>query len=116
MDTTQIELFKKFKEENHEIDVSLSAFSQQKPWYVKPITIHDTCFCCYHAEFQLYYDTFWKYSPPPSTIPDFISPILCGRESHDLFYQNKCDGGKKCDDCGNLTKFENKYRIDINDQ
>ena len=23
---------------------------------------------------------------------------------------------KKCNDCGNLTKFQNKYRIDINDQ
>ena len=23
---------------------------------------------------------------------------------------------KKCDDCENLTKFQNKYHIDINDQ
>ena len=23
---------------------------------------------------------------------------------------------KKCDDCGNFTKFQNKYRIDIDDQ
>ena len=74
-------------------------------------------------EFQLYYDTFlnfgrtfWKDSPPLSTIHDFISQILCGRESHELFYQKKCVGGKKCDDCGNLTKFQNKYRTDINDQ
>ena len=74
-------------------------------------------------EFQLYYDTFldfgrtfWKDSPPPSTIHDFISQILCERQSDDPFYENKCVGGKKCDDCGNLTKFENKYHIDINDQ
>lgn len=33
-----------------------------------------------------------------------------------LFYQNKCVGGKKCDHCGNLTLFQNKYSIDINDQ
>ena len=74
-------------------------------------------------KFELYYDTFidfgrkfWKDSPPPSTICDFISQILCERESDEVFYKKKCVGGKKCDDCGNLTKFPNKYHIDINDQ
>ena len=102
LDTTQIELFNKFKEENHEIRVSISAFFQQKPWYVKPITVCDTCFCCYHVEFELYYDTFldfgrtfWKDSPPPSSIHDFISQIPCERESDELFYEKKCVGGKK---------------------
>ena len=73
-------------------------------------------------EFQLYYDTFldfsktfWKNSPPPSTIHGFISEILCERESHELFYQKKYIGGKKSDRCGNLTLFHNKYSIDIND-
>ena len=60
--------------------------------------------------------TLWKDSPPPSTIHDFISQILCERESGELFYKNKCVGGKKCDDYGNLTKFQNKYRTDINDR
>ena len=59
--TTQIELFNKFKEENRQIHVSLSAFVQQKPWYVKPITVRDTCCCCYHVEFELYYDTFLDF-------------------------------------------------------
>ena len=45
-----------------------------------------------------------------------ISQIICRREIHELFYQNKCVVGKKCDDCGNLIKFENKYYTDINDQ
>ena len=100
METTQIELFNKFKEENHKIHVSLSAFGQQKPWYVKPIPVRDTCCCRYHVEFELYYDTFldfgrtlWKDSPPPSTIRDFISQILCERESDELFYKKKCVGG-----------------------
>ena len=103
--------------------MSISAFVQQKPWYVKPITICDTCCCRYHVEFQLYYDTFlnfsrtfWKDSPPPPTIHDFVSQIICGRESHELFYQKKCVGGKKCDDFGNLTKFQKKCRTDMNDQ
>ena len=43
LETTQIELFNKFKKENRQIHVSLSAFVQQKPWYVKPITVRDTC-------------------------------------------------------------------------
>ena len=80
----------------------MSAFVQQKPWYVNHITVRDTCCCHDHVEFQLYYDTFlnfgrkfWKDSPPPSTINDFISQILCGRESHELLYQKKCVGGKK---------------------
>ena len=74
-------------------------------------------------DFELYYDTFldfgrkfWKDSPPPSTICDFISQILCERQSDELFYEKKCVGGKKCNDCGNLTKFQNKYCIDINDK
>ncbi len=74
-------------------------------------------------EFQLEYDTFldfgktfWRNSHPPSTIHDFISHIIHGRENHELFYQKKYVGGKKCDHCGNLTLFHNKYSIDINDQ
>ena len=39
LETTLIELFKNFKEENCEIHVSISVFVQQKPWYVKPITV-----------------------------------------------------------------------------
>lgn len=72
-------------------------------------------------EVQLYYDTFlhfgkknWKISPPPSTIHGFIYGIICERESDELSYQKKCVGGKKCDHCGNLTLFHNKYSIDIN--
>ena len=82
-----------------------------------------TCCCHYHVEFELYYDTFpnfgrkvWKDSPPPSTIHDFISQIPCEGDNNKLFYEKKCVGGKNCDDCGNLTKFQNKCCIDINYQ
>ena len=51
---TQIQLFNKFKDEHSELNLSINTFVQQKPWYVRPITIHDTC--CYHVEFELYYD------------------------------------------------------------
>ena len=85
---------------------------QQKPWFVRPIIVRDTCCCHYHVEFELYYDTFldfgenlWPSSPPPSTFCSFISEILYKREGDELFYQKKCVGGKKCDRCGNLSCF-----------
>ena len=91
---TQIELFNKFKEEHKEVKISINTFVQQKPWFVRPITVHDTCFCRYHVKFELYYDTFldffktlWPSSPPPSTFRAFISEILCEREGNELFYQ-----------------------------
>jgi hypothetical protein len=121
---TQIELFNKFKEEHEEVKISINTLVQQKPWFVRPITICDTCCCCYNVEFELYYDTFyfyfgktlWPSSPPHSTFSAFISKILCEREGDDLFYKKKCVGGKKCDRCGNLNLFHSKYHIDMNDQ
>jgi hypothetical protein len=120
---TQIELFNKFKEEHKEVKISINTFVQQKPWFVRPIIVRDTCCCRYHVEFELYYDTFldfgktlWPSSPPPSTFCAFISEILCEREGDELFYQKKCVGGKKCDRCGNLSLFHSKYPIDMNDQ
>ena len=119
---TQIELFNKFKEEHNEVNISVNTFVQQKPWYVKRITICDTCFCPYHVEFELYNDTFldfgkvfWENSSP-SIIHDFISQILREREGDELFYQKKCVGGEKCDDCGNLSLIHSKYPIDMIDQ
>ena len=53
---------------------------------------------------------------PPSTIPTFISEILCERDSHEIFYNKRCVSGKKCDNCGNIALFHQKYPIDINDQ
>ena len=38
---TQIQLFNKFKDENREVNLSINTFLQQKPWYVRPIIIHD---------------------------------------------------------------------------
>ena len=118
---TQIQLFNKFKDEHSELNLSINTFVQQKPWYVIPITIRDTCCCHYHVEFELYYDTFlwfgktfWPNSPP-STIHVFISEILCERDSHKIFYNKRCVGGNKCDHCGNIALFHHKYPIDIND-
>ena len=118
---SQIQLFNKFKDEHSELNLSINTFVQQKPWYVRPITIRDTCCCCYHVEFELYYDTFLQFgktfwsNSPPSIIRAFISEILCERDSHNNFYNKRCVGGKKCDHCENLALFHHKYPIDIND-
>jgi hypothetical protein len=73
-----------FKESNIDVKISLSTFVKLKPWYVRPITIQDTCCCWYHVEFQLYYETFlefgiqhWSNDPPPSSVCEFLSKILC---------------------------------------
>jgi hypothetical protein len=58
---TQIEFFNKFKEKYIQVKMSINTCVQQKPWYVKPITVHDTCCSRYHVGFELYYDTFLDF-------------------------------------------------------
>ena len=119
---TQVQLFNIFNEDHRGINMSITTFVQQKPWYVRPITIHDTCFFRYHVQFQLYYETFlefgkifWTNSPPPPTVCEFISQTLCERNHDEVFYNKKCVNGKHCHGCGNIVLFHNKYPID-NDQ
>jgi hypothetical protein len=108
---TQIELFNKFKEEYKEVKISINTFVQQKPWFVRPIIVCDTCCCYYHVEFELYNDTFLDFgktlcpgSPPP-TFRVFIYEIICEREDDDVFFKNKCVGGNKCYHCGNFLVY-----------
>ena len=84
MEMTQVQLFNKFKHDHRGINMSITTFLQQKPWYVRPITIRDTCGCHYHVQFKLYYDMFlefgkmfWTNSPPPPIVREFISQTLC---------------------------------------
>ena len=51
MEMKQVQLFNKFKEDHGGINMSITTFVQQKPWYVRPITIRDTCYRCYHLQF-----------------------------------------------------------------
>ena len=84
----QVELFQNFMETNTDVKIALSTFVKIKPWYVRPITVRDTCCCRYHVEFQLYYETFldfgrkyWSNYPPLSSVHEFLSKILCAREN-----------------------------------
>ena len=103
------------------MNLSINTFVQQKPWYVRAITIRDTCCCRYHVQFELLYETFLRFgktfwpNSPPSTIHAFISKILWERDSHKIFYNKRCVDGKKCDHCGTLALFHHKYPIDINE-
>ena len=54
IEITQVEMFKTFMESNFDAKISLSTFLKLKPWYVKPIVVHDTCCCRHHVEFELY--------------------------------------------------------------
>ena len=92
---------------------------QSKPWYVRPTIVCDTCFCHYHEEFELYYDTFlefgktnWLNSPPSPTICKFKSKILCERHHDELFYHKKCVNRKHYDRCADIALLHNKYPID----
>ena len=87
--------------------MSITTFVQQKLWYVRRITIRDTCCCRYHVQFQLYYDMFpefgkmfWTNSPPPSIVREFISQTVCERNHNDVFYNKKCVNGKHGHGCG----------------
>ena len=53
-EVTQVEMFKTFMESNVDVKISLSTFLKLKPWYVKPIVVHETCCCRRHVEFELY--------------------------------------------------------------
>lgn len=93
-----------------------------KPWYVRLITIRDTCCFRYHVEFQLFYETFVnfgiKYSsndPLPSSVRDFLLKILCPSDNNELFYKKECVDGRKCDKCSHFSLYDVKYPIDPND-
>ena len=45
MEMTGVSLFKEFKESNPGVQISFTMFSKLKPWYIRPNTIQDTCFC-----------------------------------------------------------------------
>ena len=93
---TQVQLFNKFKDDYGGINMLITTFVQHRPWYVRPITVHDTCCCHYHVEFELYYETFLRLSKknfpnsPSFTICAFISEILCERQSRDILQQKMC--------------------------
>jgi len=53
-EVTQVEMFKTFMESNVDVKISLTTFLKLKPWYVKPIVVHETCCCRRHVEFELY--------------------------------------------------------------
>ena len=119
MEMMGVALFKEFKESNPGVQISFSMFSKLKPRYIRPNTIHETCCYRYHIEFQLYYDTFvdfckkhWDGELAPHTVQDFISMILCNRNTENVFFNKRFVGGIRCHECGDLALFHRKFSID----
>ena len=95
-------MFKFFMESNVDAKISLSTFMKLKPWYFRTILVRDTCCFRYYVEFKLYYETIldfgvqcWPNNPPPASVHEFVSKILCARENDQVLYKKQCVGGKK---------------------
>ena len=58
---TQMELYKKFKNEYKELNLGQRSFEKCKPLYVKINTLHDTYYFRYHKEYEYYYETFCAF-------------------------------------------------------
>ena len=55
---TQKELYEKFKNEHRQLNLGKRSFEKCNPWYVRINTLHNTCCCRYHVEYEYYYETF----------------------------------------------------------
>ena len=110
LEMIEVVFFKEFQEINSHVKIAISMFHKLIPWFIIPNTICDTFCCQYHIEFQVHYDMFlefcknnWQGGPPPTTVHDFVSSILCKRYPKKLSYKKKCVGGIRCTECGELT-------------
>ena len=69
----------------------------------------------YHETFENFGIQYWPNNPPPSSVREFVSKILCAQENDQVFYKKQCVGGRKCEECSHLALFDVKYPIDPND-
>ena len=56
-----------------------------------------------------------NFNPPPVSVREFVSKILCVRENDQVFYKKQCVRGKKCEECSDLAPFNSNYHIEAND-
>ena len=88
-------------------------------WYVRPIIVCDTCFCHYHEEFELYYDTLLEFGKT-NWLNSHLHPQYANsnlkfyvREiTMNYFTIRNVPMGKHYDRCANIGLFHNKYPID----
>ena len=54
-------------------------------------------------------------NPPPASLHECVSKIVCAQGNDQVFYKNQCVEGKNYEDCSNLALFNANYHIDSND-
>ena len=75
-------------------------------------TMQNSNYCQTFVNFCIKY---WSNDPPPSSVHEFLSKILCPRENNELFYKKECVCGRKCAEFSHLALYDAKYPIDPND-
>ena len=119
LDTTQIELYERFRNEHTQLTMGQWSFEKCKPWYVRICIDRNTCYCRYHAEYEYFYDTY-KYifcdlhsnleqSCNESIIPSnasryFIVIIMCPMHKGKKYYGKSCLYGN-CSRCSGFAGF-----------
>ena len=53
----------------------------------------------------------WDGELAPHTVWDFIYMILCNRNPENVFFIERCVGGRRCIECGDLALFHWKFPI-----
>ena len=110
---TLTQLYEMFKFSHPGLRLGQRSFEKCKPWYVRINTIHNTCCCRYHLEFEYYYNTFLHIHrflhpnhvqecssiTPPLSSRDFLHTIMCLRRDGHAYYSKQCLDGT-CNICG----------------
>jgi len=104
LDTTQTELYERFKNEHTQLNLGQRSFEKCKPWYVRICIDRNTCCCRYHVEFEYYYDTYrhifcglhtnivqdFPLLQPSNASREFIHSIMCPRPEGQKYYKRSC--------------------------
>ena len=116
LDTTQTELYERFKNEHTQLNLGQRSFEKCKPWYVRICIDRNTCCCRYHVEFEYYYDTYrhifcglhtnivqdFPLLQPSNASREFIHSIMCPRPEGQKYYKRSCLYGT----CSKWSGFE----------
>ena len=92
------------------------SFEKCKPQYVRINTLHNTCCCRYHVEYEYYYETFLyirrvlhtnhvqdcSLTIPPTSSREFIHSIMCNRPEGQTYYAKSCLDGT-CSNCAGMA-------------
>ena len=107
LEMTQTQLYLMFRSAHADIVIGQRSFEACKPWFIRSTSIHDTCLCRWHIQFELYYGVFGRLighaGVVPRTARDFVHHILCPRSEVDFYHRQACVQGT-CISCGHLAR------------